>query len=315
MKKVFKMFTAAIALAFAAVACKPAQPEIVPDEATYAIFTEAYKALTDQYNANTAATILNTAYGDEKYAEVVAKYTLVFSTIETKIKDLKATADAFYADNVLADHIEELKAAILDLQAELEKAVEDFGAEITAIDESNIWVKIGVGTLNEPFSTMFGYDALVLSVDVYQDSNHPGLYMYKGVGLQLANWFYEQDMTAYKGQYWDDEGIIFDATDPDKVVIDNQSYGLNAGSSYGWPTITTIANGQTVGYGKLANGHLTLTAREYLVGMGTSFYYGPAGYDLALPSAATSVAPSKVNYAKKGERSVRTLVAAPASAK
>lgn len=137
MKKVFKMFAAAIAIAFAAVACDPAQnEEIVPDEATYAIFTEAYNALTDQYSTNTAATILNTVYGDEKYAAVVEKYTPVFTAIEAKIKDLKTTADAFYADNVLADHIEELKAAILDLKVELAKAVVDFGAEITAIDEA-----------------------------------------------------------------------------------------------------------------------------------------------------------------------------------
>ena len=52
---------------------------------------------------------------------------------------------------------------------------------------------------------MFGYDALVINVDVYQDNYHPGLYMYKGVGLQLANWFYEQDMSAMEGEYWDDE--------------------------------------------------------------------------------------------------------------
>lgn len=176
-----------------------------------------------------------------------------------------------------------------------------------------IWNKIGVGTLTEPFTTMFGEDPLTISVDVFQEANTPGLYMYKGVGLELANWFYEQDMTPYEGQYWDDEGIIFDATDPDKVVIDNQYYGFYAGSSYGWPVITTVANGNTVGYGKLADGHLTLTAREYLVGMGTSFYYGPAGYDLELPSAAT-VAPAKVNYVEKSERNARTVLAEPAFA-
>lgn len=176
-----------------------------------------------------------------------------------------------------------------------------------------VWNKIGVGTLNEPFTTMFGEDPLTLAVDVYQEVNNPGLYMYKGVGLALANWFYEQDMTPYEGQYWDDEGIIFDATDPDQVVIDNQYYGFNAGSSYGWPVLTTVANGQTVGYGKLADGHLTLTAREYLVGMGTSYYYGPAGYDLALPSAAT-VAPAKVNYVEKSERNARTVLSEPAFA-
>lgn len=178
-----------------------------------------------------------------------------------------------------------------------------------------VWNLLGEGTLTEPFTTMFGEDALVLSVDVYEDENTPGIYMYKGAGLQLANWFYEQDMTPYEGQYWDDEGIIFDATDPNKVVIDNQFYGFNAGSSYGWPVLTTIANGQTVGYGKLADGHLTLTAREYLVGMGTSFYYGPAGYDLALPSASTKAVPTKVNYVEKHEQSGRTIVSAPAFAK
>lgn len=310
------MFAAAIAFAFVAVACDSSHDEIVQDEATYAIFTEAYNALTDQYSTDTAATIRNTAYEAEQYAAVVDSFTHVFTAIDSKIKYVKATADAFYAINVLADHIEEVKADIFDLKVELEKTVADFDAEITAIDARNVWVKMGVGILNEPFTTMFGEDPLVLEVDVYQDTNHPGLYMYKGVGLQLANWFYEQDMSAYEGQYWEDEGIIFDATDPDKVVIDNQSYGFYAGSSYGWPVLTTIANGQTAGYGKLADGHLTLTAREYLVGMGTSFYYGPAGFDLALPSAApTNVAPSKVNYIEKRERSVRTLVSAPAFAK
>lgn len=161
------------------------------------------------------------------------------------------------------------------------------------------WNLLGKGTLTEPFTTMFGEDPLVIPVDVYQEKNNPGLYMYKGTGLALANWFYEQDMSAYEGQYWDDEGIIFDATDPSKVVIDNQYYGFNAGSSYGWPVITTIANGQTVGYGKLADGHLTLTARLYLVGMGTSFYYGPAGYDLALPSVAQASNVVVKNYVEK----------------
>lgn len=152
------------------------------------------------------------------------------------------------------------------------------------------WKLVGEATLTEPFTTMFGEDALVLPVELYQEEKNPGLYMYKGEGLQLANWFYEQDMSPYEGQYWDNEGVIFDATDPSKVVIDNQFLGFYAGSSYGWPVITTVANGQTVGYGKLADGHLTLTARGYLVGMGTSYYYGPAGYDLAFPGAVSAPA-------------------------
>lgn len=175
------------------------------------------------------------------------------------------------------------------------------------------WKLIGEATLTEPFTTMFGEDALVLPVELYQEEKNPGLYMYRGEGLQLANWFYEQDMSAYEGQYWDNEGVIFDATNPNKVVIDNQFLGFYAGSSYGWPVITTVANGQTVGYGKLADGHLTLTAREYLVGMGTSYYYGPAGYDLAFPEAVSAPA-AAASYSVKStvSEAPRNFVEMPA---
>lgn len=151
------------------------------------------------------------------------------------------------------------------------------------------WISRGVGKWTDGFRAMFGVDAAVLDVDIYESDLNPGKYMMKGIGLQEANWFYQQDMSAYKGAYWNEEGIIIDATNPDDVIVPEALYGFNAGS-YGWPTIGNYKDGKKFypdQFCTLKDGVITFPARAMLIGMSSKYYYSPE-FKLVLPTESAN---------------------------
>lgn len=160
-------------------------------------------------------------------------------------------------------------------------------AEYTTPKVPYEWNLLGDGTFHESLS-MLWYEEPVpfdIPVKVYQEKNNPGIYKFDGNMLPFVNKIYKQDMTRYKGSYWKDFEIVFNAENPKKVTIDEQEIGVYT-SEDGWITIATQIGSTVVGYGVFADGHLTLADRQYVWGC-DSYYYGSDGFDLEMPSASS----------------------------
>ncbi|MBQ0056449.1 MAG: hypothetical protein KBT20_02225 [Bacteroidales bacterium] len=157
------------------------------------------------------------------------------------------------------------------------------------------WNYIGVGEWVETLPELFGEEAMTLNVNVYESVENPGKYKFNGLGLPMANWFYEQDMTDYVNEYWYDAYLTIDATDPDNVIMPVQEMGFNAGSSYGWPTIGNYVNDQLVAPGTLKDGVITFAIKGMVCGMGTSYYYynGSGLCQLTLPTDDAKIVAKK----------------------
>lgn len=151
------------------------------------------------------------------------------------------------------------------------------------------WISRGVGKWTDGFRIFYEEDPEVLDVDIYESDLYPGKYMMKGIGLQEASWFYNQDMSAYKDQYWIDSEIIIDATNPDDVIVPEALYGLYAGK-YGWVSIGNYKDGKKFypdKYCTLKDGVITFPAEAMLIGMGASYYYAP-DFQLVLPTESAN---------------------------
>lgn len=152
------------------------------------------------------------------------------------------------------------------------------------------WISRGVGKWTDGFRICFEEDPEVLDVDIYESNLYPGKYMMKGIGLQEASWFYYQDMSAYKDQFWIDSEIIIDATNPDDVIVPETLYGLNAGNSYGWVSIGNYKDGKKFNSDKfctLKDGVITFPAQAMFIGMSSKYYYAPE-FQLVLPTSEPS---------------------------
>ena len=156
-----------------------------------------------------------------------------------------------------------------------------------------VWNSLGKGSitdafLNSVYKQAFNYTG---ECDVYEEAKTPGLYMITGYQLAMVSAFFNTDeatMAQYKGGNWDDTEFIIDATNPDKVVIDNQDYGICLNSSHGFIQVTSTYNGTTLGYGTLKDGVITFPKSSLYEILPTSgkIYYGNY-YDtfkLVLPS-------------------------------
>lgn len=151
------------------------------------------------------------------------------------------------------------------------------------------WISRGVGKWTDGLRYIFGEDPVVLDVDIYESDMYPGKYMMKGLALQEASWFYDQDMTAYEGQYWVDSEIIIDATNPDDVIVPETLYGIYS-SKYDWITIGNYKDGKKFypnQFCTLKDGVITFPARAMLIGMGTDYYYSPE-FKLVLPTESAN---------------------------
>lgn len=150
------------------------------------------------------------------------------------------------------------------------------------------WNLLGDGTFHETLSMLWYKEPVPfdIPVKVYQEKNHPGIYKFDGNMLPFVSKIYGQDMTRYKGRYWKDFEIIFNAENPKKVTIDEQEIGVYT-SSDGWITIATQIGSSVVGYGVFADGHLTLADKQYVWGC-DQYYYGSDGFDLEMPSASST---------------------------
>lgn len=149
------------------------------------------------------------------------------------------------------------------------------------------WNLLGNGTFHESLSMLFFKEPVPfdIPVKVYQEKNHPGIYKFNGNMLPFVSKIYGQDMTRYKGRYWKDFEIIFNAENPKKVTIDEQEIGVYT-SEDGWITIATQVGSTVFGYGVFADGHLTLAEKQYVWGC-DKYYYGSDGFDLEMPSASS----------------------------
>jgi len=157
-----------------------------------------------------------------------------------------------------------------------------------------VWNELGKGTLTDGLLLpLFGMEDVTVACDVYAEQNTPGLYKVTGFQLELAAAFYEEDpakLIPYEGpdgNWWNAE-IIVDATDPEKVYIGEQDYGIYVSETYGYVLIDSEHSGT------LKDGVITFPAKEMYVGMtgNGKWYYGNSNgtFKITLPAASNAPA-------------------------
>ena len=167
-----------------------------------------------------------------------------------------------------------------------------------------VWNSLGKGTITDGFLNLyksaFQYTG---ECDVYEEAKTPGLYMVTGYQCAMVAAYFgvsEETMANYKGGNWDDSELVIDATDPDKVFIETQSYGICLNSNDGFINITSINGGKHFSEGSLKNGEITFPSRgmiTILPGAGKSYYGNTNGYfKVTLPgTSAPTLTPANVN--------------------
>ncbi len=155
-----------------------------------------------------------------------------------------------------------------------------------------VWNSLGKGTIVDGFCTpLFGKPDITATCDVYEEAKTPGLYMITKYQQEVAAKFFGVDvdvMAPYEGGNWKITEVIVDATNPNKVVISEQDYGVCVNSSYGFFLIETEPSG------KLENGVITFPAEEVYIGIPglEKWYYtnDDGSFKITLPSAASTTA-------------------------
>ena len=125
--------------------------------------------------------------------------------------------------------------------------------------------------------------------------------MITGYQQEVAAKFFglnKEDMAPYEGGNWKNTEVIVDATNPNKVVIAEQDYGVCVNQSYGFFLI------QTEPSGKLENGVITFPAEEVYIGipgLGKWYFTNDDGsFKITLPSAASTTAVKPVANSGNG---------------
>ena len=153
-----------------------------------------------------------------------------------------------------------------------------------------VWKSLGKGTIVDGFCTpLFSKPTATATCDVYEEAKTPGFYMITGYQQEVAAKFFgidKEDMAPYEGGNWKNTEVIVDATNPNKVVIAEQDYGVCVNQSYGFFLI------QTEPSGKLENGVITFPAEEVYIGIpGLGKWYitnDDGSFKITLPSAAST---------------------------
>lgn len=165
-----------------------------------------------------------------------------------------------------------------------------------------VWKSLGKGTIVDGFCTpLFSKPTVTATCDVYEEAKTPGFYMITGYQQEVAAKFFglnKEDMAPYEGGNWKNTEVIVDATNPNKVVIAEQDYGVCVNQSYGFFLI------QTEPSGKLENGVITFPAEEVYIGIpGLGKWYitnDDGSFKITLPSAASTTAVKPVANSGNG---------------
>lgn len=165
-----------------------------------------------------------------------------------------------------------------------------------------VWKSLGKGTIVDGFCTpLFSKPTVTATCDVYEEAKTPGFYMITGYQQEVAAKFFglnKEDMAPYEGGNWKNTEVIVDATNPNKVVIAEQDYGVCVNQSYGFFLIETEPSG------KLENGVITFPAEEVYIGIpGLGKWYitnGDGSFKITLPSAASTTAVKPVANSGNG---------------
>ena len=148
-----------------------------------------------------------------------------------------------------------------------------------------VWKSLGKGTIVDGFCTpLFSKPTVTATCDVYEEAKTPGID--------------KEDMAPYEGGNWKNTELIVDATNPNKVVIAEQDYGVCVNQSYGFFLIETEPSG------KLENGVITFPAEEVYIGVpGLGKWYitnDDGSFKITLPSAASTTAVKPVANSGNG---------------
>ncbi len=165
-----------------------------------------------------------------------------------------------------------------------------------------VWKSLGKGTIVDGFCPyLFSKADMTAECDVYEEAKTPGFYMITGFQQEIAAKFFgmnKEDMAPYEGGNWKNTELIVDATNPQKVVIPEQDYGVCVNQSYGFFLIETEASGT------LANGEITFPKEEVYIGLpglGRWFVSNDEGtFKITLPSAASTTAVKPVANSGNG---------------
>ena len=165
-----------------------------------------------------------------------------------------------------------------------------------------VWKSLGKGTIVDGFCTpLFSKPTVTATCDVSEEAKTPGFYMITGYQQEVAAKFFglnKEDMAPYEGGNWKNTEVIVDATNPNKVVIAEQDYGVCVNQSYGFFLI------QTEPSGKLENGVITFPAEEVYIGipgLGKWYFTNDDGsFKITLPSAASTTAVKPVANSGNG---------------
>jgi len=136
------------------------------------------------------------------------------------------------------------------------------------------WQRKGLGTITDGlFMSLFSRPDITVHCNVYENVNTPGLYKIDGFQCALVAAFYgisEEEMRQYEGGNWRNVKILIDATNPEKVSISDQDYGIQVNSHYGFIRIQSEATG------KLVDNVITFPSNEMYVGFTGlgDWYYG-----------------------------------------
>ena len=165
-----------------------------------------------------------------------------------------------------------------------------------------VWKSLGKGTIVDGFCTpLFSKPTATATCDVYEEAKTPGFYMITGYQQEVAAKFFglnKEDMAPYEGGNWKNTEVIVDATNPNKVVIAEQDYGVCVNQSYGFFLIETEPSG------KLENGVITFPAEEVYIGipgLGKWYFTNDDGsFKITLSSAASTTAVKPVANSGNG---------------
>lgn len=160
-----------------------------------------------------------------------------------------------------------------------------------------VWNSLGKGLfVDDVIAPAYSMDPITVPCDIYEEQNTPGLYMFSGFQCALTAEIFEvteEEMADYEGGNWENAQIIIDATDPNKVFIEEQPMGVLLSSSDGWISLTSINGGKHFSEGTLADGAITFPTKGLLMAFsnipGSLYYANTNGmFKVALPEAAAA---------------------------
>lgn len=177
-------------------------------------------------------------------------------------------------------------------------------AEYSTPELPYVWKSLGTGEWTDALvSDLFSVPTVTVPCEVFEEESHPGLYKMSGYALHLIAALFEttdEEMEPYSGN-WHEAEIVIDATDPTKVVMEFQDYGICMNSSYGFISIGNMYEGELTDYGTLENNEITFGDMYFNMAKygGWKDMNETRGTKLVLPAG---VQPSSLTKNNGGER-------------